>query len=103
MKPRERDRKVQNHRLTVMDVVACPPLFRFQIHVAQAADLVIVCQTLHRPVHDSNSTGDGALQDRRQVCILSQGFLGSQRTQTDGFLSIKAAKPPILQSVQTQA
>lgn len=70
-----------------MDIVACPPLFRFQVHMAQAADLVIVGQTLHWAVHDPNSTGDRALWDTRQRFLgyLKGLWAPEERTETDGF------------------
>jgi len=75
LKPRERQRKVQICRLTVVDIVTRPPLFGFQVSVAQAADLVIVRQTLHRAVHDSSPAGDRALQDTRERFVFYlQGF-----------------------------
>lgn len=96
LKPWERQRKVQICRLTVMDVVTCPPLFGFQIHVAQAADLVIVRQTLHRPVHDSNSTGDGALQDRRQrfLFYLKGCWAPEEQRQTVSLVARDSSKGP---------
>lgn len=96
LKPRERQRKVQICRLTVMDVMTRPPLFGFQIRVAQAADLVVVRQTLHRPVHDSRSTGDGALQDRsRDSYFISKVFWAPECSNT-GLILIKQAIPLII-------
>jgi len=69
---------VQSRRLTVVDVMARPPLLGFQIRMAQAAELVIVGQALHRAVHDANPAGHRALKDRPEAerCVLSQGLLG---------------------------
>lgn len=74
-----------------MDIVACPPLFRFQVHMAQAADLVVVGQTLHWAVHDPNSTGDRALWDTRQrfLVYLKGLWAPEERTETDGFSCTK--------------
>lgn len=79
-----------------MDVMTRPPLFGFQIRVAQAADLVVVRQTLHRPVHDSRSTGDGALQDRsRDSYFISKVFWAPECSNT-GLILIKQAIPLII-------
>lgn len=70
--------------------------------MAQAAELVIVCQTLHRPVHDSNSTGDGTLQDRSSYFISGVSGLQKNRDTPFPLYQETAAKALVLQSVQTQ-